>query len=90
VIVALFLPCIPLSASVRLILQSLTIIAAGRSRTLAAAPHELLRSHIEEWSKKLQSLEAAGGSPKEKDKEEAMVEVARAMEKLMQIYGQKA
>jgi hypothetical protein len=80
----------PLSASVWPILQSLTIIAAGRSRTLAAAPHELLRSHIDDWSKKLQSLEAAEGSPKEKDREEAMVEVARAMEKLMQIYGHKA
>ncbi len=57
---------------------------------LDAAPHELLRSQIDEWSRKLQSLEAAGGPPTEKDKEEAMVEVARAMEKLMQIYGQKS
>jgi hypothetical protein len=68
----------------------LTITCAGQSRTLAVPPHQSLRTEIDEWNRRLQSLEAVGGSPKEKEKEEAVGEVARALEKLMQIYGHNA
>ena len=53
-----------------------------------------------EWNKKMQSLEVAGGVPQDsldslkavssKEKEEAACEVARALEKLLLLYGENA
>jgi hypothetical protein len=52
---------------------------------------------MEEWNKKLQSLDVAGGMPQDslkpvssKEKEEAAREVARALEKLVLLYGENA
>jgi hypothetical protein len=69
----------------------------GRSRSLAVAPHDLLRAQIEEWNKKLQILEAPAALPHDsgtaassREKEEAVGAVALALEKLLLIYGQDA
>lgn len=62
-------------------------ILTGRSRTLPASPHEYLKTQVDEWNRRLQSLEVADGSPNEKEKEEAVGEATRALEKLMQVFG---
>jgi hypothetical protein len=68
---------------------------AGRCRDQGAAPHEQLKAQLDEWNRRLQSLETpgsllqnAGKAASSKDKEEAVGEVARAFEKLLHIYGQ--
>lgn len=70
---------------------------SGRSRDQGAAPHELLKAQLDEWNRKLHSLDTpasasalqnAGKAASSKEKEEAVGEVARAFEKLLHIYGQ--
>ena len=66
----------------------------------SSAAHEQLKAQMEEWNKKMQSLEVAGGVPQDsldslkavssKEKEEAACEVARALEKLLLLYGENA
>jgi hypothetical protein len=72
---------------------------SGRSKTQGAAPppHDILKAQLEEWSRKLQSIEASGVVSQDsgqamtsKEKEDALAEVARAFDKLLHIFGQNA
>ena len=76
----------------------LTLPFSGRSNTQGAAPpHDMLKAQLEEWSRKLQSIEASGVVSQDsgqamtsKEKEDALAEVARAFDKLLHIFGQNA
>ncbi len=67
----------------------------GHSRDQGASPHEQLKAQLDEWNRKLQNLETpgsllqmAGKVVSSNEKDEAVGEVTRALEKLLHIYGQ--